>query len=43
MASQSVDLPDGVAGPKANPLRDRAVLLLGLGQLLLRAERLVAL
>ena len=33
---------DGVACPQTNPLRDRAVLLLRLGELLLRAERLVA-
>lgn len=36
-------VPDGVASAEANPLRDRAVLLLGLGQLDLGAERLVAL
>jgi hypothetical protein len=35
--------PDCVAGTKANPLRNRAVLLLGLGQLLLGSECLVAL
>lgn len=33
---------DGVAGPETDPLGDRAVLLLRLGELLLRAERLVA-
>ena len=33
---------DGVASPEANPLGDRAVLLLRLGELLLRAESLVA-
>jgi hypothetical protein len=36
-------VPNGVSGPKTNPLRDRAVLLLRLGELLLRPERLVAL
>lgn len=36
-------VPDGVAGPQANPLRDGTVLALGLGQLLLGAETLVAL
>lgn len=35
--------PDCVASAKANPLRNRAVLLLGLGQLLLGSECLVAL
>lgn len=35
--------PDCVASAKANPLRNRAVLLLGLGQLLLGSESLVAL
>lgn len=35
--------PDGVVSSEANPLRNRAVLLLGLGQLLLGTERLVAL
>jgi hypothetical protein len=35
--------PDGVASAKANPLRNRAVLLLGLGKLLLGSESLVAL
>lgn len=39
----SVVVPDGVAGPQSNPLRDRAVLLLRLCELLLRAERLVGL
>lgn len=34
---------DGVSSPQANPLRDRTVLLLRLGELLLGAERLVAL
>lgn len=33
---------DCVASAKANPLRNRAVLLLGLGQLLLGSECLVA-
>jgi len=33
-------IPDGVASAQTNPLRDRAVLLLGLGKLLLGAERL---
>jgi len=36
-------VPNGVSGPETNPLRDRAVLLLRLGELLLRPERLVAL
>jgi hypothetical protein len=36
-------VPDGVVGAQTNPLRDRTVLLLGLGQLLLGAERLVGL
>ena len=39
----SVVVPDGVAGPQSNPLRDRAVLLLRLRELLLGAERLVRL
>lgn len=38
-----VVVPDGVAGPQSNPLRDRAVLLLRLCELYLRAERLVGL
>lgn len=36
-------VPDGVVGPEANPLRDRAVLLLRAGKLLLGAEGLVGL
>lgn len=36
-------VPDGVAGSKADPLRDWAVLLLRFGELLLRAEGLLAL
>ena len=36
-------IPDGVASLQANPLGDGPVLLLGLGQLLLGAERLVGL
>lgn len=36
-------IPDGVASPQSNPLGDRAVLLLRLCELLLRAERLVGL
>lgn len=36
-------LPDGVASPETNPLRDGTVLLLSFGKLLLGAERLVAL
>lgn len=36
-------VPDGVVGSETNPLRDRAVLLLGLGQLDLGPETLVAL
>lgn len=35
-------LPDGVASPETNPLRDGTVLLLSFGKLLLGAERLVA-
>lgn len=35
--------PDGVVGLEANPLGNRAVLLLGLGKLLLDAEVLVGL
>lgn len=38
-----VVVPDGVAGSEADPLRDGAVLLLGLSQLLLGAEGLVGL
>jgi hypothetical protein len=36
-------IPDGVVGLQADPLGDGPVLLLGLGQLLLGAERLVGL
>lgn len=36
-------VPDGVVRSETNPLRDGAVLLLRLGELLLGAERLVAL
>ncbi len=36
-------VPNGVSGSEANPLRNRAVLLLRLSELLLRPERLVAL
>lgn len=36
-------VPDGVVRSEADPLRNRAVLLLRLGELLLRAEGLVAL
>jgi hypothetical protein len=36
-------VPDGVVGAQTDPLRDGTVLLLGLGQLLLGAERLVGL
>jgi hypothetical protein len=36
-------IPDGVASLQANPLGNGPVLLLGLGQLLLGAERLVGL
>lgn len=36
-------VPNGVASSETDPLGDRAVLLLRLGELLLRAERLVAL
>lgn len=36
-------VPDGVARPQADPLRDGAVLLLSFGKLLLGAEGLVAL
>jgi hypothetical protein len=42
MPSLSV-VADGVTSSEANPLRHRAVLLLGLGKLLLGSERLVAL
>lgn len=40
---RSKNAPDGVASSESNPLRNWAVLLLGLGQLLLGSERLVAL
>lgn len=40
---QAKYLPDGVASPETNPLRDGAVLLLRLSKLLLGTERLVAL
>ena len=40
---RGIDLPDGVASAQANPLRDRAVLTLSFGKLLLGAESLVAL
>lgn len=40
---EGLHAPDCVASAKANPLRNRAVLLLGLGQLLLGSESLVAL
>ena len=36
-------IPDGVTGSQSDPLRDRSVLLLSSGELLLRAEGLVAL
>lgn len=36
----SLDIPDSVVGAEANPLGNGAVLLAGLGQLLLGAERL---
>jgi hypothetical protein len=36
-------VPDGVTCPQSDPLRDRPVLLLSFGELLLRAEGLVAL
>lgn len=35
--------PDGITGSKTNPLRDRAVLFLGFGELLLGAEGFVGL
>lgn len=35
--------PDGVSGSETDPLRDRAVLLLGFGKLLLGTEGFVAL
>ena len=41
--NQTKCAPNGIAGPKTNPLRDRSVLFLGLGQLLLGAERFLAL
>lgn len=37
-ATFSICVPDGVAGPESNPLRDWAVLLLRLRKLLLRAK-----
>lgn len=40
---KEVCLPDGVTGSQADPLRDRTVLLLGFGKLLLGAEGLLAL
>lgn len=36
-------LPDGVTSPETNPLRNRTVLLLGFGKLLLGTEGLLAL
>jgi hypothetical protein len=36
-------IPDRVTGSQSDPLRNRSVLLLGSGELLLRAEGLVAL
>jgi hypothetical protein len=36
-------VPDGVTGPETNPLRNRTVLLLGFGKLLLGAEGLLGL
>lgn len=41
--SHGAVVPDGVASSEADPLRDGAVLLLGLSQLLLGAEGLVGL
>ena len=41
--SSGVFVPDGVTSTQTNPLWNGSVLLLGLGELLLRAERLVAL
>lgn len=41
--SVGVIVPDGVASPQADPLRNWAVLLLRLRKLLLRAESLVGL
>ncbi len=38
-----VAVPDGVVRPQSDPLRDRAILLLRSGELLLRTERLVGL
>lgn len=38
-----VVVPDGVASPQADPLRDGSVLLLRFGKLLLGAERFVGL
>ena len=43
VACFGASIPDGVASLQANPLGDGPVLLLGLGQLLLGAERLVGL
>jgi hypothetical protein len=42
-ADRGKSVPDGVAGPQANPLRDGAVLLLRLCKLLLGAEGLLGL
>ena len=43
IGSRGKNAPDGVASSESNPLGNRAVLLLGLGKLLLGSERLVAL
>jgi hypothetical protein len=43
MEMRCVYLPDRVSGAETDPLRDRTVGLLGLGQLDLGAERFVAL
>lgn len=42
-SARGVVVPDGVAGPEADPLGDGAVLLLSLCKLLLGAERLLGL
>jgi hypothetical protein len=41
--SKAQDVPDGVTSSQSDPLRNRSVLLLGSGELLLRTEGLVAL
>lgn len=43
VGDRAVSGPDGVSGSETDPLRDRAVLLLGFGKLLLGTEGFVAL